>query len=124
ACRHALHAPWSARTSPEVRSVSAASGPRERVLPLEGENGDGNDEHGHAVGVRKKLGARRARHQEFQSAGALGGCQLAWARPTAWSTVWPSISQACPKWLIASMMGSNAAPLSVSSYSTRGGDSG
>ena len=35
----------------------------------------------------------------------------------------PSTSQACPKRRISSMIGSSASPFSVSSYSTRGGDS-
>ena len=37
--------------------------------------------------------------------------------------LWPQGSQECPKSRIASMIGRRAAPLSVSSYSTRGGDS-
>ena len=40
----------------------------------------------------------------------------------AWSSSWTS--QAWPKSLIASMIGRSAAPFAVSSYSTRGGDSG
>src|SRR5579862_6419324 len=100
------------------------------MLPLEGENLDDDDEHAHAGRrVQGDPGARRAGHQAIECAGTRPGCQpvagtARGGRGGVCSWSWSSISHAWPKLLIASMIGSIAAPFGVSSYSTRGGDSG